>query len=282
MPLRLDLLSALAERIVLFDGAMGTLLIASGLGPGQAPEAFGLERPDVVRRIHDEYLDAGAEVVQTNTFGGNRLKLGDGLDVDEVNGRMAEIALSAAREHGRGALVAGDIGPTGRFFPPVGDLTPEAARDAFREQAGALERAGVDLFLVETMVDLTEAACALRAVREVSSKPVLVTLTFDRKPRGYFTMMGDTPAAAAEALVSDGADGVGANCTLGPSGMADLAAQYRAATDAPLVFQPNDGAEFAEEVGRIASAGASAVGGCCGTTPEDIRAIARVLGGERR
>jgi len=256
---RLDLRRALEERVVLLDGGMGTQLIEGGLRPGEAPEAFTLSRFEYLVEIHVRFLEAGADVIQTNTFGASRLKLPAGLAVAEVNERAvdaARCALEASKRIGPqvdasdrlgpqvgasdrlGPLVGGEIGPTGRFFPPVGDLDPADARDAFREQAEALERGGVDLFLVETMVDLREAALAVRAVREVTAKPILASLTFDLKPRGYFTMMGDPPAAVT-ALLDEGADAVGANCSLDPEEMVGLVREMREGIDAPLVFQPN-------------------------------------------
>ncbi|MHC4473400.1 MAG: homocysteine S-methyltransferase family protein [Planctomycetota bacterium] len=301
MPEGLDLREALAERVVLLDGGLGTQLIAEGLRPGEAPEALTLLSSDLLVGIHRRYLEAGAEVIQTNTFGANRLKLPGELEVAEVNERAVAAARLAIEESGLpGRLVAGELGPSGRFFPPVGDLDAEEARDAFREQATVLDRAGVDAFIVETMVDLREAVEAARAVREVSGKPLLVSLTFDAKPRGYFTLMGDAPAAAAEALLFEGADAVGANCTLTPGAMLGLAREMRQATDAPLVFQPNAGkagaaaegatapneydtvlVSYADGIMRIVGAGANAVGGCCGTDPGHIRAVKDRLDGGR-
>jgi methionine synthase I (cobalamin-dependent) len=294
---RPDLLSALGERVVLLDGGMGTQLIAAGLGPGEASEAFTLSRFETLVGIHARFIEAGADVIQTNTFGASRLKLPEGLAVAEVNERAADAARAAVEASRRGEpLVGGDIGPTGRFFPPVGDLDPGDARDAFREQAEVLERAGVDLFLIETMVDLDEAVEAVRAVREVSAKPIVATLTFDLKPRGYFTMMGDPPAAAT-ALLDEGADAVGANCTLDPEEMLGLAREMREITDAPLVFQPNATrpaapvtatneydsvpSSYVEGMGRIVDAGANGVGGCCGTDPRHIGALRELLDGGR-
>jgi 5-methyltetrahydrofolate--homocysteine methyltransferase len=280
---------------------MGTMLIAAGLSDREVPESWCLARPEALREIHLAYLEAGARIIQTNTFGGNRVRLasspaGREFDVVRANIRAAEIARAAVEEYGgEGRLVGGDIGPTGRFLPPVGDLEPETARNVFREQARALESAGVDLFLVETMVDLREALEALRAVREVSERPVLVELTFDRKPRGYFTVMGDTPERAAKLLLAEGADAVGANCTLDGEGMEGLVGEFRRTTDAPLLFQPNAGQpvlreggpvyeqrpeEFAEELLAIVRAGADLVGGCCGTDPAFIRAARDRLAAE--
>ncbi len=282
------------RKVILFDGGMGSMLIASGLREGEVPDSWNLSHPDKVKSVHAAYIEAGAEVIQTNTFGATRIKLassasGGKLDVAEVNEAAVRLVLEAREDSGRGGIfVAGDIGPTGRFFPPMGTLTEEGALEAFREQAGALERAGVDLFLIETMYDLREAVAALRAVRDVSSRPVVVEQTLGRKPRGYFSMVGDTPVRGVEMLLEEGADMIGANCTLASGDMIELAAEFRSATDAPLLFQPNAGSpelehgvpiyrqhpeDFAKDIERIVRAGANAVGGCCGTTPDFIRAV---------
>jgi methionine synthase I (cobalamin-dependent) len=293
-----DFLATIKRRVVIFDGGTGSMLIAAGLTQREIPEAWLLSKSDKIADVHAAYLQAGAEVVTTATFGASRIKLqaseaGKKLDPVKVNEKGVEVARKAVeRSARRDAFVAGDIGPTGLFFPPVGTLKAADARAAFKEQAQALERAGVDIFIIETMYDIREAVEALRGVREVSSRPVAVTLTFDRKPRGFFTMMGDTTETAVEALLKDGASVVGANCSLQSGEMIELAEEFRLVTGAPLLFQPNAGRpvmehgtpvykqrpqEFAQDVVKIVAAGASAVGGCCGTTPEFIREIHNAL-----
>jgi methionine synthase I (cobalamin-dependent) len=293
-----DFLSIVKRRVVIFDGGMGSMLIAAGLTQRDVPEAWVLSKPEILSGIHAAYLEAGAEVLTTATFGANRIKLdasdaGKKLDADAVNAKAVELARRAIDRSGkRERFVAGDIGPTGQFFPPVGTLDAGAARAAFREQARILERAGVDLFIIETMYDVREAVEALRAVREASSKPAVATLTFERRPRGYFTMMGDTTEKAVELLPKEGATALGANCTLQAHDMVDLAEEFRLVTGGLLLFQPNAGQpvmergipvykqrprEFAEDVVRIVEKGASAVGGCCGTTPDFIRAVHELL-----
>jgi methionine synthase I (cobalamin-dependent) len=293
-----DFLATIKRRVVIFDGGMGSMLIAAGLTQREIPEAWLLSKGEKIADVHAAYLLAGAEVVTTATFGASRIKLqsseaGKRLDPARVNEKGVEIARKAV-EHSarRDAFVAGDIGPTGLFFPPVGTLKAADARAAFREQAQALERAGVDIFVIETMYDIREAVEAVRAVREVSNRPVVATLTFDRKPRGFFTMMGDTTEAASEALLKEDASVVGANCTLQSGEMIELVEEFRLVTGAPLLFQPNAGRpvmehgtavykqrpqEFAQDVVKIVAAGANAVGGCCGTTPEFIREIHNAL-----
>ncbi|RKZ07393.1 methionine synthase I, cobalamin-binding domain-containing protein [bacterium] len=290
----LDFTEAIERKVMLFDGGMGTMLIAKGLTDREVPEGWNIERPEEVKAVHSAYIEAGAEVIQTNTFGANRIKLaaseeGRSLDPSEVNERAAAIARETIDESSRsGIFLAGDVGPTGLFFPPVGNLTPGEARNAFKEQASALERGGVDLFLVETMYDVREALEALRGIREASGKPVVVELTFERKPRGFFTLFGDTPSEGASKLASEGADMVGSNCTIASADMIELARIMRTEIDAPLIFQPNAGKpemehgkavyrqrpeEFAADMMEIVRIGANAVGGCCGTSPEFIRML---------
>jgi methionine synthase I (cobalamin-dependent) len=289
-----DFLETIKRKVVIFDGGMGSMLIAAGLTRREVPEEWVLSKGEKIGEVHAAYLEAGAEVITTATFGASRIKLqsseaGKKLDPVRVNEKGVEIARKALERSGkRERFVAGDIGPTGLFFPPVGTLKAEDARAAFREQAKALAGAGVDLFIIETMYDLREAVEALRAVKDVSKAPAVVTLTFDRKPRGFFTMMGDTTETAAETLLKEGAAVIGANCSLQSGEMIELVEEFRLVTQAPLLMQPNAGRpvmehglpvykqhprEFAEDAVKIVAAGASAVGGCCGTTPEFIREV---------
>jgi len=288
-----------AERVVIFDGGMGTMLIDAGLTSAEVPETWVFLRPSELTKIHRMYAEAGADVIQTNTFGANRIKLesskaGSDLDPVQTNIKAASLARRALEEAGRGGrLLAGDIGPTGRFFSPVGSLTEKDAVDAFVEQAGALSEGGVDLFLIETMSDIREAVSALRAAKKVSRIPVAVEMTFRETPGGYSTIMGDTPASSVKALEKEGADVIGANCTISSDRMIGLVREMRALTELPLLFQPNAGQpvmsgarpryekdpeEFAADIAEMVREGADAVGGCCGTTPEFIELIAgRVL-----
>ncbi len=293
-------LEALKEKVLLFDGGMGSMLIAAGLGEGEAPDVWSITRSEVLIDIHKKYLGAGADVIQTNTFGGTSIKLkascrGEAPDASALNRRAAEIARQAIDEFGSaGRFLAGDIGPTGEFFPPMGTLSVEAARTAFREQAAALEKGGVDLYLIETMYDIREAVEAIRAVKEVSDKPIVCELTMDRKKKGYFTIVGNSPAEAAETLVAEGAAVIGANCSITSGEMLDLVGEMRALTDVPLLFQPNAGLpafsdgkavygqkpeEFAADLVKIIESGANAVGGCCGTTPDFIKAVRASIDG---
>jgi 5-methyltetrahydrofolate--homocysteine methyltransferase len=282
---------------VLADGAMGTNLFAEGLQFGDPPEVWNLAHPDMVRRIHRGYIDAGSRIILTNTFGGNRLRLGlHGQEnrVQELN-RTAAILLrsevaaaAAANPTGHKVLVAGDIGPTGQIMAPVGTLDEAQAVDVFAEQAAALVAGGIDLVWIETMSDLAEMKAAIDGVRRVAPDiAVIATMTFDT--RGH-TMMGVSPERAVQALVSWGADAIGGNCGNGPDELIPVIERMHAAVpEAVLVAKSNAGMpelidmravyrsspdEFAEQVTRMWDAGATIVGGCCGTTAAHLRAIA--------
>lgn len=284
---------------LLLDGGMGSLLMARGLRPGEAPERWNLERGEEVAEIHRAYVAAGCDAVQTNSFGAHPHRLAAaGLAADQLPAIVA-----AAVGHARAArarFVVGDVGPSGAWLPPVGAAEPEELARGFAALGRAFAAARVDALHVETMSDLREARLALAALREAAPGiPVMVSLTFEAKPRGFFTVMGDRLEPALAALAAAGAAAVGANCTLASGEFVALAAAARAAAvAAPLVFQPNAGAPhlvagatrydqdpetFADDVAAIARAGAAAVGGCCGTDPRFTAALARRLsaGGRR-
>jgi 5-methyltetrahydrofolate--homocysteine methyltransferase len=288
-----SLLDLARARTVLIDGGLGTELMARGLPQGSPPETWNLERPDLVEDVHRRYFAAGADIVSTNSFGGSRIKLaGHGLEA-----RAAELNLAAARLARRaappGKWVAGSIGPTGKFLKPQGEFTEEEFTAAFAEQAAALAEGGADILLVETQYDLREALCAVRAARQASSLPVFSTMTFNALPRGYFTLMGDGVAKCAAALAEAGVSALGANCSLDSERMVGAVRALRAATPIPLVAQANAGQPVLDAEGRVSysqgledyvrfvpdivAAGADFVGGCCGTTPDYIKAIAEKL-----
>jgi len=289
-------LKCLEDGPILFDGGMGSLLLAAGLESGAAPELWNVERPQTILQIHRDYLAAGARVITTNTFGGSPLKLAaHGLDkrCEELNFAAVGRAMAARLESGKQeAFIAGDIGPCGRFFPPLGDLDDKSLSDSVQAQVEIFAAAEVDLILIETMVDVQEAEITVRTARKLTDIPVVATMTFDRKPRGYFTIMGNTPRDAARKLADAGADIIGANCTLAPADMVELTGILVAESAVPVLIQPNAGqpeladgriiyrvtpGEFAAEMRKIIIAGAAAVGGCCGTTPEHIHAVAESM-----
>ena len=290
---RLSALLGDAQLPVLLDGAMGTLLQDRGLVDGGAGELWNAARPDDVREAHDAYARAGARILTTNTFGGNRPRLQmHGLEdrVHELNAAAARIARSVAVEHD--ALVAGDLGPTGELFAPLGALTPEEGRSIFAEQLAGLRDGGIDLVLIETMSDLTEVEAAVRAAQDVvPDLPVVATLSFDTNLR---TMMGVRPGDAVRALAALGVDAVGANCGRGPEEMEAIAAQLVEARPEGLllVAQTNAGlpqvvgdhfeydkspADLAEHAKVLHKLGIDLTGACCGSTPDHIAAMREAI-----
>jgi 5-methyltetrahydrofolate--homocysteine methyltransferase len=279
------------------DGGMGTQLQALGLPPGASGEVWNAEEPGNVRRVHLSYLDAGADLLITNTFGGTSLALLlHGLDPSraaELNRAGARLAREVAGDR---AFVLGDMGPFGGLLAPVGDAEPGAVTVAFLEQARALLEGGADALLVETMSDPAELALAVEAARKAGARRVVATGTFQATPDGYRTMMGTDVAGMVEAALDAGADVVGANCgtRLSLEDYLALVPQLVArARGKPVLVQPNAGspelqpdgsvrypaghAEFAAAVPRLLATGARIVGGCCGTGPAHIAAVATVM-----
>jgi 5-methyltetrahydrofolate--homocysteine methyltransferase len=279
----------------LADGAMGTMLFEYGLSFGEAPETWNLLHPELVRRVHRGYLESGSQIVLTNTFGGNRSRLAmHNLEerVPELNRTAAVLARSEVDQGGWNVLVAGDIGPTGEIFEPLGTLSYDEAVDIFAEQAAALAGGGVDLFWVETLAAIEEGNAALEGIRRVApDKPVIVTMTFDTHGR---TMMGLTPEDACAGLLANGASAVGGNCGNGSAEVIAVVTRMRAVAPegTPIVAKANAGvptlagdraaypgtpADSAEYARAARDAGASLIGGCCGTTPEHLAAIRDAL-----
>ena len=272
------------EACLLFDGAMGTMLQRQGLKGGELPELLCLTDPEEITAIHKAYVEAGSRVVTTNTFGANRLRLNGAASVDDV----FAAAVKCARDSGAD-YVAADMGPTGELLDPLGDLEFEEAYELYAEQARAVAAAGADLIIVETMADPQEAEAAVTAAKENCDLPVFATMTFGETGR---TMFGTTPEDAAEALADLGVDALGINCSVGPEALIPLAAQMRAATDKPLIVQANAGLpqvvdgntvytispqDYAASVKRIMDEGVTIVGGCCGTDPDFIRELAKLV-----
>jgi len=286
-----------AGEVLVFDGGYGTELFAAGLANGACPELWNDTHADTVRRIHKGYFDAGSQIVETNTFGGSRLKLNEyriGDRTRELNERGARLARSVAPADG---FVAGSIGPTSRLpaeYEPLGDTTDEEYFEAFREQAAALAEGGVDLFAVETMMFPQEARAAVRACKAVAELPVMATMffQFEELHDRDRTMWGESPGEVATTLLAAGADAVGMNCGRGPDRAVVIIREMRAVTGAPLVAYPNAGLpitqgdrvayelgpeEMAKDYPALLDAGAGIVGACCGSNPAHIRRIAEVV-----
>jgi len=281
-------LTRLKETTLLFDGAMGTMLMKAGQVSLKTPILLNQDEPELVTDIHRQYYAAGADVVITNTFGGSPLKLA----ADRLQEQMAELNREAVRLTQEacpdGKYVAGDIGPSGKMIQPLGDVAPEEMQESFFSQARVLIESGVDLITIETMYSLDEALAAVEAVRKAGDILLLASMTYTRNKNGFFTVMGENISQCVSALEEAGADMMGANCTLNSTDIIDLTRELRAATGKPILIQPNAGkpvtskgvtyyeqtpAEFAMDSKKICAAGADMIGGCCGTTPEFIKAV---------
>jgi len=296
---RLSLKEKISEGLFLLDGAMGTQLIARGTEAGVCNDYLNIDSADIVFDVHRAYLEAGSDAVITNTLGANKYALarhGFAEEVARINTAGAEIARRAA---GEGKYVLGDIGPSGDFLEPLGNLKHDECKDAFRRQAKGLLAGGVDGFIIETMTALDEIAIAVEAVKSVGGDlPVFASMSFDRAGDDFKTMMGVDVEAAVSKMVSLGVDAVGFNCgTLELDEYVKLAEKFvsavRALSQDVLVFaEPNAGKpelvddkavykvspeDFAAAAEKIHSAGVSIIGGCCGTGPGHIEAVAKRL-----
>ena len=278
------------RKVLIADGGWGTEFLSRGLGRGEVPESWNIQRRADVYAVAEAYVKAGADVILTNTFGGSPLRLAKvGLrdKTADINRLGAEISREAAAHR---CLVFGSVGPTGEFMAPVGKATETDLIKAFTEQVRALAEGGVDGIVIETMMDLGEAKAALRAVKENTSLPVAVTMTFNKNPRGYATLMGIRPEQAVRELEKGGSDIVGANCGAGIEDMIEVTRQIRPATSLPIWCKPNAGLpelvdgntvyreapdQMASKLKGLVGAGANIIGGCCGTTPAHIRALVR-------
>jgi 5-methyltetrahydrofolate--homocysteine methyltransferase len=278
------------SRTVLLDGAMGTALDKRGL---MLRARNNIDAPQAVLEIHKEYAACGCHILTTNTLTMNRIYIQThniDVDVREVNRAGAELARQAV---GKSQYVLGDMSSTGQLLEPYGDYQESCFYDAFREQAGFLAEAGVDGFIIETIFDVREAMCALRACKDKFSLPVIVSMAFATQTNGARTIMGNSASECAEKLTEAGADVIGANCgDIDPGQMAVVVSLLRSATNLPVLAQPNAGkprlhdgrtvfdmspTAFAEGIRECLRAGARLVGGCCGTTPDHIKAAADVL-----
>ncbi len=280
-------------RVLVSDGAWGTFLQKKGLRPGECPEEWNLTHPDDVLDIAKSYIDAGADMVETNSFGGNYFKLKNyGLEdrVFELNKAAAEISRKAA---GADRFVLGSVGPTGKLLM-MDEVTEDELYHAFKEQSVALEAGGVDAIVIETMTDLEEARIAVKACRENTSCEVICTMTFDKILSGEFrTMMGISPTEMISTLVEAGASVIGANCGNGIADMIGIVKEIRQTNaEVPILIHANAGmphlcdgettfpetpADMASRVSEIVEAGANIIGGCCGTTPDHICEVHRVV-----
>jgi 5-methyltetrahydrofolate--homocysteine methyltransferase len=281
-----------AGKTLVSDGAWGTFLQQKGLQPGECPELWNISKPGEVFEIAKSYVDAGADMIETNSFGGSRFKLykyGLADKVFEINKASAEISRKAAGDK----FVLGSVGPTGKILM-MGDVAEEELYDAFKEQCLALEAGGVDAIMIETMTDLDEARIAIQAAKENTGCEVFCTMTFEKTVQGeYRSMMGVSPTDMVETLGKAGADLLGANCGNGIENMIGIVEEIRKADPkVPILIHANAGmphyhdgqtifpetpVEMASRVNQLISVGANIIGGCCGTTPEHICKVREVV-----
>ena len=282
-------------EVLAADGAMGSLLMATAgdLIKGSCPEAVNLSRPEILEKVAKLYLDAGADIIQTNTFGGSPLKLSD-YKMDEKTEEINRTAVQSVRKViGKEAYLSASVGPSGKLLKPLGPVSENEMFDNFHRQAKVLINHEVDVICVETMTDIKEAILAVKAIRDISKTiPVMSTMTYNPSPRGFFTVMGVTVEKAAAEAAAAGANVVGSNCGNGIENMVLIAREYRKHSKLPLMIQANAGLpelkddkpfypetpEFmASKVKDLVDAGVMIVGGCCGTTPDHIRAFRQAI-----
>ena len=279
--------------VIVGDGALGTMLMQRGLKHGDPPEAFNLTEPHILEEIASLYLEAGAEIITTNSLGGSPLRLQQfSLDheTEAINRGAVEAVRRAVQDR---AYISGSVGPSSRIIKPFGRTEPEEVFASFRRQIRALISAGIDLVCIETMMDVAEAILAIKAARSLDSKiPIMATMTFGNTPKGYFTLMGSSVQKASEALEKAGANIVGSNCGDGMEQMVGIAREFRKHTRLPVAIQGNAGLPVAEgtrlvypetpefvagKAVDLLQLGVQITGGCCGTRPEHIRAIRQVV-----
>jgi 5-methyltetrahydrofolate--homocysteine methyltransferase len=286
-----------AGEILCSDGGWGTMLMARGLKPGDSPEALNLSNPEALVEIAKLYVDAGAELITTNTFGGSSLKLKSySLDADTEKINAAAVEVLKPVVAGK-AYISASIGPCGKLLKPYGDTEPEAIAESFSRQIGAVIEAGTDIVCIETMIDLTEAQLAIKAARSISSEiPIIATMTFDSTPRGYFSTMGVPIEKACEGFAEAGADVVGSNCGNGIEKMIEIAGEFIKYSKLPVIIQSNAGVPenrggevvypespeyMTERIPQLIDLGVKIIGGCCGTGPEHIAAFRKVIDAAR-
>jgi 5-methyltetrahydrofolate--homocysteine methyltransferase len=271
---------------------MGSEVFKRGVTPGKLPDMLNIEQPDVIIDIHKSYYNSGADMCQSNTFGSSFINLKNYKIEDRIRemnlGALENIKKACPPNH----LIVADIGPSGEFRPPVGEASPDQWISSFEKQATFLE-VGVDLWHIETMSDIEEMKAALEAVRNISKKPIISSMTYRKMKKGFYTIMGDSLEKCVQFQEDQNVDVVGANCTLGSDEMVDLMKALKALTDKPISIKPNAGQpridsnnravydqpikDFVTDIGEMIQLGAKIVGGCCGTSPATIREIRKLI-----
>jgi len=281
----------LLEGPVLLDGAIGSLLMDMGLHSGQPPEEWTMKYPDRIGETHKLYHKAGSDILQTNTFGASYYRLKE-CGISEHHDLVNQKAVEICREYGGDSLVSGDIGPSGLLLEPLGTATLQGLENAFYKQATVLEKSNVDLFSVETMIDIEEAVLAVTAIRKISNKPIIANMTYSQTGRGYYTVMGNSLEECTKKFIDAGADIIGTNCNLDSVELYELAEELLTLTDTPISIKPNAGQpilngdtvsygqsieEFVDGMVKIHQLGIQILGGCCGSTPSYIKHLSDKL-----
>ena len=281
----------LLEGPVLLDGAIGSLLMDMGLHSGQPPEEWTMKYPDRIGKAHKLYHKAGSDILQTNTFGASYYRLKE-CGISEHHDLVNQKAVEICRKYGRDSLVSGDIGPSGLLLDPLGPATLQELENAFYKQAAVLEKSNVDLFSVETMIDIEEAVLAVSAIRKISNKPIIANMTYSQTGRGYYTVMGNSLEECTKRFIDAGADIIGTNCNLDSVELYELAEELLTLTDTPISIKPNAGQpilngdtvsygqsieEFVDGMVKIHQLGIQILGGCCGSTPSYIKHLSDKL-----
>ncbi|MHA2288342.1 MAG: homocysteine S-methyltransferase family protein [Promethearchaeota archaeon] len=280
------------SKIVLFDGGMGSEIFKRGITPGKLPDTINIENPDIIYEIHKAYYDVGADMCQSNTFGASL----QNLQIYKLENQIEEINIGALDIIRKACppdrLIVADIGPSGEFRPPVGKATPDGWISSFTKQANILKD-GVDLWHIETMSDIEEMEAAIEAIRSVSKKPIISSMTYKKTKRGFFTIMGDSLEKCVRIQENAKVDVIGANCTLGSDEMVELIRDLKSITAKPVSAKPNAGQprinndnrahydqpiqDFVKDIHEIIKLGAKVIGGCCGTSPDTIREIRKLI-----
>lgn len=280
-------------EILLGDGAIGTQIQEYYSGDMSVPELLNIEAPEIIERIALEYFKAGSQLIETNTFGGSTVKLaysGNSERVKELNSVGVEIVKNVTKGK---AYISGSVGPSGKMLEPMGDGDPTTIKSGFKKQIEILINSGVDIICIETMIDLQEAILAIEAARKISSSiPIISTMTFNKTPKGFFTVMGNSIEEVSSALKEAGVNIIGSNCGNGFENMVEIAKEFKKYSELPIIIQSNAGQPvnkngktvyletpefFAEKAKELIDIGVSIIGGCCGTTPEHIKAMKKVI-----
>lgn len=280
-------------EVIVGDGALGTMLMQRGLKQGEPPESINITKPEILEEIASLYLEAGAEIITTNTFGASPLRLKQfslDKDLEAINRGAVDAVRRAVQDR---AYISGSVGPSACKLKPLGNTDPSEVFASFQSQVRALLSANVDLICIETMTDITEAKLAIQAVRSLDSEiPVMSTMTFGLTPKGFFTFMGSSVKSAVEGLEIAGSNIIGSNCGNGMENMVGIAKEFRKYAQVPVAIQGNAGLPVSHEgtlvypetpefialkAEELLNAGVQIIGGCCGTSPDHIRAIRKVV-----